>query len=1168
MKHKALFSLILFGSFLFSQDYQTDIQPIFSTYCTPACHNPNNLTGGLNLTDGQSYGNLVNVPSQGYTGFQRAVPFDTMNSVLYQKIMGNPSFGAQMPKNATPLPQTERDKIGNWIVNGALETSGETSFSFDYGFGGHIETSSPIDGQQTWSIEFWLTFHQQPTGGVQEIFNRNRSDNTAPDIFFQYDGTIGKFRFFIENGGQDEESESAAFDNQFHHYYFEGDGSKVRWYFDGHLEGELTMTASFPTSTNKMIFGNGLDGSMDEVRFRTLSGFSAVPTAPYSPEAGTVLLWHFDTQSPTVVEDASGFNNQGTIVGTSAYTEDVYFGFSKFFAWLNGNVVEMDWDKWDQSGGTFGRYEIHRAQTPGVTTASPLLVSITEIDTTHFVDTTPPQGDVFYKLFVMDPSSNILADYGEVYVNTTFGGGGGINVDIGSSATTSGLLMVGLMNPSVDANYWTNRSQQWVLGNFNFPGDFQFVLPTGTAPDSNDYRLMAFVDLNGDSTLDDVTEAYGISAPFNITGGKGDAGSINMDFQGGGFTVTVDLQEDWPFGQLYIGLYKEGDNLGTDPAIYQEQIGVDPPFNQDVFIPQELPGGIQYFLWGFYDANGNMMPDSDEPGGVSNLCSYPPSSPVFLHLMTGPEIDTSGVTSVTAEEGVDLVINVDIISSSGVNQAALHYWVGNAGNEKVVNMTQETTNSWQGTIPGSDVTPAGLIVYVRAQDNNNVTTATASYSIPVTFNTLDIKTTRSEEYTMISVPGNLNDPSISAVLEPDLGSPDPTVWRLFQWNGSDYVENQGSFGPFEAFWIITKDAHLIVAGSGSTMDLANPVIMNLSDGWNMVGTPYYFPVDFLGSNVMIQGSVEAALYNWNGSSYDVTTNFQPGEGYWLYSNGGGSVSFYFGHDIKLARAVANKTVVEDGLGWQAALSVSLGEYQDRGNIFGEHPDAADERDARDFHEPPVIGAYVSLAFENEGWQRNRGRYRVDIRTMSPGVKSWELGVRSSMKGVATITLDDLDRIPPQSDIMLVDRVQGIAYDLRKNPNVTFASPGEDQSYPFLLLVGERSALDQQMGALHLVPDQFELSQNTPNPFNPVTTIGISLTQDALVTLRVFNILGQELNVLALNQPMTSGRHRFIWTGKDARGNSLPSGVYLYRLEVKDHTGRFVFGDTKKMLLVK
>jgi len=886
-----------------------------------------------------------------------------------------------------------------------------------------------------------------------------------------------------------------------------------------------------------------------------------------------VLLWHFDTQSTSIVEDASGFNNQGTILGMATYTQDVYFGQGMFFAWLNGSVVELEWSKWDQTGGTFGRYEIHRTQTPGVTTTSPLLVSITEIDTIHFVDTNPPQGDVYYKLFVMDPSSNILADYGEVYVNTSGGGGGGINVSIGSTASTSGLLMVGLMNPGVDANYWANRSQQWVLGNFNFPGNFQFVLPAGATPDGNDYHLMAFVDLDGDSTLNDASEAYGISSSFNITGGSGDAGGINLEFRGGGgtegFTVSVDLQEDFQFGQLYLGLYKEGDNPGTDSPIRQDQVGVDPPFYQDIFIPQTLPAGTQYFLAGFFDANSNMMPDSDEPVGVSNLFSYPPTTPVILHLetMTGPEIDTSGVTLAAAEQGMDFVINVDIISTAGVKQAELHYWVGNSPNEQVVNMTQETAIDWQATIPASDVTPAGLIVYIVAQDINNMTTATASYSIPVTFNTLDIKTTRPKEYTMISVPGDLNDRSITSVLEPILGSPDPAFWRVFQWNGFDYVENQGSFGPFEAFWIITKDANLIVAGRGSSMNLASPATMNLSDGWNMVGAPYYFSVDLLGTNVTVQGSVEMALYSWNGSSYDVTTSFDPGDGYWLYSSGGGSVSFRFDHDTQMGKQLQSP-VVEDGLGWRANLSVSLGSYQDKWNTFGLHPEAADDQDPRDFHEPPVIGNYVSLAFENQNWVQGPGRYRVDIRNMSPGVKSWELGVRSSMKGVATITLDDLDHIPPRDDILLVDQIQGIAYDLRKNPNVTFAAPGEDQPYPFLLLVGERSALDRQMEALHLVPDQFELSQNTPNPFNPVTTIGISLTQDAVVTLRVFNILGQELNVLTLNQPLSSGRHRFIWAGKDSRGNPLPSGVYLYRLEVKNTTGQLLFGDTKKMLLVK
>jgi flagellar hook assembly protein FlgD len=102
----------------------------------------------------------------------------------------------------------------------------------------------------------------------------------------------------------------------------------------------------------------------------------------------------------------------------------------------------------------------------------------------------------------------------------------------------------------------------------------------------------------------------------------------------------------------------------------------------------------------------------------------------------------------------------------------------------------------------------------------------------------------------------------------------------------------------------------------------------------------------------------------------------------------------------------------------------------------------------------------------------------------------------------------------------------------------------------------------------VVPSTFELAQNIPNPFNPVTNIRVSLVEEANVTLKVYNLLGEEMNTLVLNRSLDKGNHRFIWAGKDDHGRHLPSGVYLYRLEVMSRSGMPLYQDTKKMILMK
>lgn len=77
------------------------------------------------------------------------------------------------------------------------------------------------------------------------------------------------------------------------------------------------------------------------------------------------------------------------------------------------------------------------------------------------------------------------------------------------------------------------------------------------------------------------------------------------------------------------------------------------------------------------------------------------------------------------------------------------------------------------------------------------------------------------------------------------------------------------------------------------------------------------------------------------------------------------------------------------------------------------------------------------------------------------------------------------------------------------------------------------------------PEQFSLYQNYPNPFNPVTTIEFNLPEDALVTLTVYNILGQEVAVLLNNEVIEEGTQSIMF---DASG--LASGIYLYKISAR------------------
>jgi len=92
--------------------------------------------------------------------------------------------------------------------------------------------------------------------------------------------------------------------------------------------------------------------------------------------------------------------------------------------------------------------------------------------------------------------------------------------------------------------------------------------------------------------------------------------------------------------------------------------------------------------------------------------------------------------------------------------------------------------------------------------------------------------------------------------------------------------------------------------------------------------------------------------------------------------------------------------------------------------------------------------------------------------------------------------------------------------------------------------------------MNTIPESYSLQQNYPNPFNPSTKIKFSIPEQGMVSLIVYNLLGQEVARL-VNEQLSAGTYEYNF---DA--SNLSSGIYIYLLSTKN------FIQTKKMLLVK
>ena len=97
--------------------------------------------------------------------------------------------------------------------------------------------------------------------------------------------------------------------------------------------------------------------------------------------------------------------------------------------------------------------------------------------------------------------------------------------------------------------------------------------------------------------------------------------------------------------------------------------------------------------------------------------------------------------------------------------------------------------------------------------------------------------------------------------------------------------------------------------------------------------------------------------------------------------------------------------------------------------------------------------------------------------------------------------------------------------------------------------------------INQLPHAFNLYNNYPNPFNPVTTLRYDLPEDALVNITIYDIMGRIVRTL-INSQQNAGFKSIQWNATNDAGSPLSAGLYLYKIQADN------FVETRKMVLLK
>jgi hypothetical protein len=228
--------------------------------------------------------------------------------------------------------------------------------------------------------------------------------------------------------------------------------------------------------------------------------------------------------------------------------------------------------------------------------------------------------------------------------------------------------------------------------------------------------------------------------------------------------------------------------------------------------------------------------------------------------------------------------------------------------------------------------------------------------------------------------------------------------------------------------------------------------------------------------------------------------------------------------------------------WRVNVALSSGEIVDGDTWFGVSSDAKDNLDPLDHRKPHGVSTLAFAYFDRPEWDADYSTFATDIRPEIRGIQRWDFSTINELSEPSTLVFRGVKDVPYNYVVYLVDPARGRHIDLRSDSVYRFR-PFTNPSR-FSVLVGSSDLVMKKAG--DVVPTDFSLSHNFPNPFNPTTTLSVTVPMASDVRIDIYSTLGHRVRTLFVGL-LEAGRHWFSWDGRNDAGEATPSGAYYCRL---------------------
>ncbi|NUO80995.1 T9SS type A sorting domain-containing protein, partial [candidate division KSB1 bacterium] len=519
-------------------------------------------------------------------------------------------------------------------------------------------------------------------------------------------------------------------------------------------------------------------------------------------------------------------------------------------------------------------------------------------------------------------------------------------------------------------------------------------------------------------------------------------------------------------------------------------------------------------------------------------------------------------------------VHDDVVALTGdpsyLSAITLYYRRGGTSAFTPAPMQRGSANFYEGVIPEFAVTDRGVEYYLETMDTGGAIARepeSGYFSVRVHVPsglTKAISAGRKEnDYRLFSVPLDLvnRDPKSVLEREDNLGKYDDSKWRFVEPQSDGSSSDFPSVSPLQpgkAFWLLVKEAgKSINTGAGTTNRTDTPFEIPLNAGWNFIGNPFNFEIPITSAHVQLKHGAFSGAQTYLGSWENATT-LLPFEGYAVYNHSNAADTLLL--NPNLGPTPSEQT--EPQPLWEIKIHAFSTYARDINNSILIMNDAASHWDRNDQPEPPPFGKYIALFFPHPEWKATTRAFTTDARPAPLAGDTWGFEVITNIHDRVDLTFEGLAQVPDEFEVWLLDEKLNVAQNLREDNHYSIAGPSPANPKRLQLAVGRKEYVGEKLAGVLLTPVNYELSQNFPNPFNPATTIRYGLPQAERVTLKVYNMLGEEVTALLEDEVKAPGYHTAIWNGRNRNGEAVGSGVYVYKLEA----GKFV--SRRKMVLLQ